>query len=77
MINECGAFGGMRIIRTDRGTRRKPAPVPLCPSQIPHDMSWGRLLVWYPRSEDACHATYPVTAYLVVEIYVAAPLQFV
>jgi hypothetical protein len=24
----------------NRSTRRKPAPVPLCPPQIPHDMTW-------------------------------------
>jgi hypothetical protein len=30
-----GEIGGM-IDRGNRGTRRKPAPVPLCPSQIPH-----------------------------------------
>jgi hypothetical protein len=28
-------IGGM-IIRGNRSTRRKPAPVPLCPSQTPH-----------------------------------------
>jgi hypothetical protein len=35
-----GAVGGMRIGRGNRSTRRKPAPVPLCPPQIPHDLSW-------------------------------------
>jgi hypothetical protein len=29
-------IGGM-IGRENRSTRRKPAPAPLCPSQIPHD----------------------------------------
>jgi hypothetical protein len=38
----CGAVGGMRIGRGNRSTRRKPAPVPLCPSQIPHDRTWDR-----------------------------------
>jgi hypothetical protein len=37
-----GAVGGMRIGRGNRSTRRKPAPVPLCPPQIPHDMTWDR-----------------------------------
>jgi hypothetical protein len=32
------AVGGMRIGRGNRSTRRKPAPVPLCPPQIPHDL---------------------------------------
>jgi hypothetical protein len=30
-----GEIGGM-IGKGNRSTRRKPAPVPLCPSQIPH-----------------------------------------
>jgi hypothetical protein len=29
--DECGAVGGMRIGRGNRSTRRKPAPVALCP----------------------------------------------
>jgi hypothetical protein len=37
-----GAVGGMRIGRGNRSTRRKPAPVPLCPPQIPHDLTWDR-----------------------------------
>jgi hypothetical protein len=37
-----GAVGGMRIGRGNRRTRRKPAPVPLCPPQIPHDLTWDR-----------------------------------
>jgi hypothetical protein len=36
---DCGAIGGMRIGRGNRRTRRKPAPVPLCPPQIPHDLT--------------------------------------
>jgi hypothetical protein len=31
---ENGEFGGMMIGRGNRSTRRKPIPVPLCPSQI-------------------------------------------
>jgi hypothetical protein len=42
MIHECGAVGGMRIGRGNRSTRRKLAPVPLCPPQIPHDLPWAR-----------------------------------
>jgi hypothetical protein len=42
MIDECGAVGGMRIGRGNRGTWRKPAQVPLCPPQIPHDPTWAR-----------------------------------
>jgi hypothetical protein len=32
----CGEIGGMKIDRGNRSTRRKPAPAPLCPPQIPH-----------------------------------------
>jgi hypothetical protein len=49
-----GAFGGMRIGRGNRSTRRKPASVPLCPPQIPHDLTLYRtraaeagIRVWY------------------------------
>jgi hypothetical protein len=34
---DCGAIGGMKIDRGNRSTRRKHAPAPLCPPQIPHD----------------------------------------
>jgi hypothetical protein len=39
MIGEgdCGEIGGMKIDKKNQSTRRTPAPVPLCPSQIPHD----------------------------------------
>jgi hypothetical protein len=40
--DDYGAVGGMRIGRGNRSTRRKPAPVPLCPPQIPHDLTWDR-----------------------------------
>jgi hypothetical protein len=40
--DECGAVGGMRIGRENRSTRRKPAPTPLWPPQIPHDLTWDR-----------------------------------
>jgi hypothetical protein len=38
--DESGAFGGMRIGSGHRITRRKPAPVPLYPPQIPHELAW-------------------------------------
>jgi hypothetical protein len=40
--DECGAVGGMRIGRGNRITWRKTVPVPHCPSQIPHDLTWAR-----------------------------------
>jgi hypothetical protein len=41
--DDCRAIGGMRISRGIRFTRRKPAPMPLCPPQIPHDLTWARI----------------------------------
>jgi hypothetical protein len=40
--DDCGAIGGMKIGRGNRSTRRKPAPAPLCPPQIPHDQTRAR-----------------------------------
>jgi hypothetical protein len=39
-----GEFGGMNIGRENQSTRRKPAPAPLCPPQIPLDQTraWTR-----------------------------------
>jgi hypothetical protein len=44
MIDEddCGAIGGMQIGRGNQSTRRKLAPAPLCPPQIPHDQTRAR-----------------------------------
>jgi hypothetical protein len=38
-VYEDGESGGMMIGRGNRSTRRKPAPVALCPPQIPHDVT--------------------------------------
>jgi hypothetical protein len=40
-----GEFGGIKIGRGNRSTRRKPAPAPLCPSQIPLDQTRARTRV--------------------------------
>jgi hypothetical protein len=37
-----GEIGGMKIGRGNRCTGRKPAPVPLCPPQIPHNQTRAR-----------------------------------
>jgi hypothetical protein len=44
MVDEgdCGAIGGMKIGRGNRSTRRKRAPTPLSPPQIPHDQTRAR-----------------------------------
>jgi hypothetical protein len=36
---DCGAIGGINIGMGNRSTWKKPAPVPLCPPQIPHDIT--------------------------------------
>jgi hypothetical protein len=37
-VYEDGEFGGMMIVKENRSTRRKPAPVLLYPPQIPRDL---------------------------------------
>jgi hypothetical protein len=37
----CAGIGGMTS-RGNRSTGRKPIPVPLCPPQIPYDLTWAR-----------------------------------
>jgi hypothetical protein len=37
-----GEFGGMKIGRGNRSTRRRPAPAPLCTPQIPLDQTRAR-----------------------------------
>jgi hypothetical protein len=37
------AICGMKIGKGNRSTRRKPAPGPLCPPQIPHDHTRARI----------------------------------
>jgi hypothetical protein len=40
MINDdCEVMRGMRIGKGKRSTWREPAPVPLCPPQIPHKLT--------------------------------------
>jgi hypothetical protein len=53
MIDEgdYGAIDGMKIGRGNRSTRRKPAPTPLCPPQIPHDQTRARTRAAAVRSQ--------------------------
>jgi hypothetical protein len=39
---DCGEISGIKIGRGNRSTRRKPAPAPICPPQIPHDKTRAR-----------------------------------
>jgi hypothetical protein len=37
-----GEYGGMKIGKGNRNTRREPVPVPLCPPQIPLNQTRDR-----------------------------------
>jgi hypothetical protein len=39
---DCGEIGRIKIGKGHRSTRRKSAPAPLCPPQIPHDQTRAR-----------------------------------
>jgi hypothetical protein len=39
---DCRAIGGMKIGRGNRSIWRRPAQMPLCPPQIPHDETGAR-----------------------------------
>jgi hypothetical protein len=39
---DCGAIGGIKTGRVNRSTRRNPSPVPLCPPQIPYELTRAR-----------------------------------
>jgi hypothetical protein len=41
MMDGYAALDGMKTGRGKGSTRRKPAPVPLCPPQIPHNLTWA------------------------------------
>jgi hypothetical protein len=40
--DDCIAIGGKRIGKENPSTRGKPAPVPLCPSQTPQELTRAR-----------------------------------
>jgi hypothetical protein len=40
--DDCGVVSGMIISKGTRSTPRKPAPVLLCPPQVPYDLAWAR-----------------------------------
>jgi hypothetical protein len=42
MIDVYGAFSGTKTGGGNRSTRRKPAPMPLCPPRIPPGLTWDR-----------------------------------
>jgi hypothetical protein len=48
---DCGAIGEMKIGRGNRSTRIKPAPAPLSPPQIAHDLTRPRTRAIAVRSQ--------------------------
>jgi hypothetical protein len=66
---DCGEIGRMKIGRGNRTTQRKPAPPPLCPSQIPGLNPGSRggkpatnLLSYGAALESECYSLYKVSA---------------
>jgi hypothetical protein len=55
---DCGAIGEMRIGMGNRSTQKKPAPAPLCPPKIPHDLSWVRIRAAAMGSQQTNRLTY-------------------
>jgi hypothetical protein len=46
--DDFGEIGGMRIGRGNRSTRRKLAPTPFCPPEIPYNLTWDRTQAIHP-----------------------------
>jgi hypothetical protein len=61
---------GMKIGRGNRSTRRKPAPAPLCPPQIPHDQTQA----WNPGrcggKSATNHLSYGATTFVGIFDYI-------
>jgi hypothetical protein len=57
--DESEAVAGI-LGRGSRSTGRKPAPVPLCPPQIPHDLTRSRTRAAAVRSRGLITVTQPV-----------------
>jgi hypothetical protein len=64
--DECGVVGWMRIGRGNRSTLRKPAAVPLYPSQIPHDLTCARTRAVAVRSRRLTAWAIPLIACLLL-----------
>jgi hypothetical protein len=76
MIDEddCGAIGGMKIGRGNRSTRRKPAPAPLCPPQIPHDQTRARNPGRRGGKAATNRLSYGAAIYLSIYLFLLLPL---
>jgi hypothetical protein len=77
MIDEgdYGAIGGMKIGRENRSTRRKPAPAPLCPPQIPHDLTRARTRAAAVGSRWLTAWGMALSIYLSIYVYLSMALK--
>jgi hypothetical protein len=57
MTNEYGAFGGMRIVKGNRSTRRKSDLLSFSPPQTPRDLNWDRLRGGKPANKPLNYGT--------------------
>lgn len=43
MVDECEAYGGIRVDKGNRNIQRKPTPIQHFPPQISYDLDWDRI----------------------------------
>jgi hypothetical protein len=76
---DCGPVSGMKIGSEHRSTRRKPAPAPLCPPQIPLDETRARTraaAMARPHSDDtALHPECKEAQFTTVSSRAAVPVK--
>jgi hypothetical protein len=65
--DECEAVGGM-LGMGNQSTRRRPAPVPLCPPEIPHDLTWAITRAAAVGRRPANGLTYSTALYKLLKI---------
>jgi hypothetical protein len=77
MIDEddCGAIGGMKIGRGNRSTRRKPAPAPLCPPQIPHDKHGDRFTFYSWLTKCVLNTEHQRRSFIIIIIIIIIKLS--
>jgi hypothetical protein len=76
MANQYGLFGGMRIGRGNRSTRRRPAIVSFWLLQIPHHLTWTRIrqvTSWPTSQREAEHIPQTVVERKKIWIYTSTP----
>jgi hypothetical protein len=71
--DEYWAVSGMKIGRGDRSTRRKPAPVPFCSPQIPHDLT--RFVAMWSQRLTARAVARPSVLSMALQLFWLYPLN--